>query len=176
MGLRGLDLAARYARLAATGYGYHIDQLSHALQCAALASAVTADQELVLAALLHDVGHLLLGDTALLPERADLHHGRAGAMLLRPFTSSRVAWLVEFHVDTRLCFGGDVEPRLSPEQHAWIPDALRLREWDALAIDPAAGPPPLIAYRELLEEPFGPQSWSDLPGIGTLVHREFTTP
>ena len=141
---------------------------------AALASAETSDSEIVLSALLHDVGHLLLGDYALLPERPELHHGRVGAMLLRPFTSARVAWLVEYLVDIRLCFGNDVEPRLSPEKHSWVADALRIQDWDRRAKDAAAAPPPLIVYRDLLESHFGPQSWSDSAGIGTLLHREFT--
>ena len=174
MRYRGLDLAARYARIAQPGAEYGMDQLTHALQCAALASAETSDSEIVLSALLHDVGHLLLGDHAMLSERPELHHGRVGAMLLRPFTSARVAWLVEYHVDTRLCFGGDVEPRLSPEKHSWVADALRIRHWDRGAQDVTAPPHPLIAYRELLETHFGPQTWSDIAGIGTRPHRQFT--
>jgi predicted HD phosphohydrolase len=41
-------------------YGEAITQLQHALQCAALARAAGADDNLVAAALFHDVGHLVI--------------------------------------------------------------------------------------------------------------------
>lgn len=167
MRCRGLDLAARYARVGRARGEHRLDPLTHALQCAALATRATSDAEIILAALLHDVGHLLLGTPTSLPERPDQHHGRAGAMLIRPFTSARVAWLVEHHVDGRLRFGDDAEPRLAPEPHSWLGDAVRIRQWDHEGKDPDRRPAPLIAYRELLETPFGPQSWSDCAGIGT---------
>ena len=45
------------ARSGARQYGGEaVSELEHALQCAELAEAAGADQELVLAALLHDVG------------------------------------------------------------------------------------------------------------------------
>jgi predicted HD phosphohydrolase len=171
---RALDLVARYARARQPAADHGVDQLTHALQCAALASAETSDSEIVLSALLHDVGHVLLHDHVWHPERPELHHGRVGAMLVRPFTSARVAWLVESHVDTRLCFAGDAEPRLSPERHSWLADAVRIRQWDRAAKHAPFPPPPLIAYRTVLESQFGPQTWSDAPGIGTVVHGQFT--
>ena len=43
-------------------YGEHVNQIEHALQCALLAQLAGASDELVVAALLHDVGHLLHRD------------------------------------------------------------------------------------------------------------------
>lgn len=59
-----------------------------------------------------------------------------------------------------------LEGRLELETHPWFVDALGICRWDDDARDPAAHPAPLIAYRGLLEPLFGPQSWSDRPGIG----------
>ena len=59
--------------------GESVTQLEHALQCALLAEAEGADDELVTAALLHDLGHLLhdLGDTPSLQGVDDIHQYRA---------------------------------------------------------------------------------------------------
>src|ERR671937_143250 len=75
-------------------YPKAVTQLEHALQCAALARRERADDEVVLAALLHDIGHLV----ARAPDGPAGHHGHEGADLLRPWVPERVAWLVEHHV------------------------------------------------------------------------------
>jgi predicted HD phosphohydrolase len=155
-----------------------VTQLEHALQCAALARRNRADDEVVLAALLHDVGHLTVS-------RADdqaRHHGHHGAALLRPFVPQRVAWLVEYHVvakrylctvDPRyaarlspasartLLLQGPVLPiedRLALEIRPWFVDAVRIRRWDDEAKVPGAVVPALDEYRPLLERWLGPQS------------------
>lgn len=86
--------------------GETVTHLEHALQCAALARLDRADDEVVVAALLHDVGHLWLSA----PDEHTHHHSRRGAELLRPFVPARVAWLVEHHVVAKryLC---TVDPR-----------------------------------------------------------------
>ena len=54
------DIERLYAERGHEQYtGEPVTQLEHALQCAALAEAEGADDELVTAALLHDLGHLL---------------------------------------------------------------------------------------------------------------------
>ena len=57
------DLSALYASAAASRlYDEAITELQHAVQCAELATAAGESDALVAAALLHDVGHLLLDD------------------------------------------------------------------------------------------------------------------
>jgi len=53
------EIEALYARHGGESYGEGVTQLEHALQTAALAEAAGADDSLVIAALLHDVGHFL---------------------------------------------------------------------------------------------------------------------
>lgn len=86
--------------------GETVTHLEHALQCAALARRDRADDEVVVAALPHDVGHPWLS----VPDEHTQHHGRRRAELLRPFVPARVAWLVEHHVVAKryLC---TVDPR-----------------------------------------------------------------
>jgi len=53
------EIEALFARHGAESYGEGVTMLQHALQTAALAQAAGADDSLVIAALLHDIGHFL---------------------------------------------------------------------------------------------------------------------
>ena len=53
------EIEELFARYGGESYGEGVTQLEHALQTAALAEAEGADDSLVVAALLHDVGHFL---------------------------------------------------------------------------------------------------------------------
>jgi [1-hydroxy-2-(trimethylamino)ethyl]phosphonate dioxygenase len=53
------EIEALFARHGGESYGEGVTQLAHALQTAALAAADGADDSLIVAALLHDVGHFL---------------------------------------------------------------------------------------------------------------------
>ena len=53
------EIEALFARHGGESYGEGVTMLQHALQTAALAQAEGADDSLVVAALLHDVGHFL---------------------------------------------------------------------------------------------------------------------
>jgi predicted HD phosphohydrolase len=97
-------------RSAAHQYGQErVDELAHALQCAELAEAAGADEELVLACLLHDVGRYAvdqdtvsdsLAAAAVSPDARRGHH-EAGADLIAPHVPARVAFLVRFHTEAK---------------------------------------------------------------------------
>ena len=86
-----------------------VSQLEHALQCADLAEAADADEELVLAALLHDVGRFA-ADPTLISDQARAaapattgargHHD-VGADLIAPWVTERTAWCVRMHADAK---------------------------------------------------------------------------
>lgn len=180
MACRDLNIAGLLVKRGATHWGDEpVSALDHALQCAARARAASAADEVVLAALLHDVGHLL-SDAE---ETPFSHHGLWAARFLRPFVPPRVAWLVEHHVLAKryLCTvdrayaeslslgstrswirqGGalDRETRQELEGQSWLADALAVRRWDEEAKEPGAIVPALSAYRDLLEACFGRQPW-----------------
>ena len=56
------DVLALFATRGHEHHGEVVDQRRHALQCASLARESGADDRLVAAALLHDVGHLVTTD------------------------------------------------------------------------------------------------------------------
>jgi predicted HD phosphohydrolase len=168
------------ARSAARRYGAErVSELAHALQCAELAQAAGADDELTLACLLHDVGRFAV-DEALVFDRvgggragARGHH-EVGADLVAPFVAARVAWLVRMHADAKryLCstepnYHAALSPAsrytltlqggaMGPEEiarhaaHPWFGDALRLRRWDDLAKVVGRETAPLAAWEPLL--------------------------
>jgi gamma-butyrobetaine dioxygenase len=118
-------LLAALAGSGARRYGGEVvSELEHALQCAELARDASADEELQLACLLHDVGRYAI-DQSLVADtletrrtgpRARGHHD-LGADLLAPWVPERVAWCVRMHADAKryLCATEpDYLDRLSP--------------------------------------------------------------
>lgn len=102
-----------------------VSELEHALQCGDLAMEHGADEELTLAALLHDIGRVavpqhLIFDTkeAVRPaERLVRGHHDAGAELIAPWVPERVSWCVRMHADAKryLCtVDASYADRLSP--------------------------------------------------------------
>ncbi|MDB5850604.1 MAG: phosphohydrolase [Rhodoferax sp.] len=170
------DIATLFERHGGSQYsGEPVTQLEHALQTAWLAEQAGADDELVTAALLHDLGHLLadvqgkLGDTPSLRGIDDLHQFIA-VPFLRGVFGSRLIDAVQWHVDAKryLCatrpgyleaLSADSKRSLvlqggvfsADEAAAFIArphaqDAVRLRLWDDLAKEAALATPPLAHY------------------------------
>ena len=97
------DITALFKRYGGTQYsGEPVSQTEHALQTAFFAEQAGADDDLVTAALLHDLGHLLHdhGETPTLRGVDDLHQYGALALLrglLRPRVLDAICW----HVDAK---------------------------------------------------------------------------
>lgn len=129
-----------------------VDELDHALQSAARAIDDAADDALVLAAALHDLGH-----SPMIGGQATMAHDRIAREWLTPRFGPRVGWLAGAHVAakrylaaTEVGYGDGLSEisRLSLEaqggaaakpdltSHPWWPDALRLRRYDDAAKDP----------------------------------------
>jgi predicted HD phosphohydrolase len=86
--------------------GDGLTQLDHALlTAAALRREVPHDDELIVAGLVHDLGHVLAGV-------GDAEHGAAGAEAVREALGERVAGLVGLHVEAkRYLVGSDAAYR-----------------------------------------------------------------
>lgn len=97
------DIESLFDRRGAEQYsGEPVSQLQHALQTAQLAELAGADDELVTAALLHDLGHLLneQGETPSLRGIDDLHQYFA-LPFLRGLFGERVLQAIQGHVDAK---------------------------------------------------------------------------
>jgi len=97
------EVVALYRRWGADHYDEDLSQLAHALQTAALARRDGAGEELVVAALLHDVGHLLeleLEATSGAADQrsVDLNHEAVGAQYLSTLFPPAVTAPVALHV------------------------------------------------------------------------------
>jgi phosphonate degradation associated HDIG domain protein len=169
-----LDLFARQG--AAAYHGEAVSQEEHALQAAELAERDGAPNSLVVAALLHDIGHLLDGQDEDLADRGvdGRHEEAACAWLMRHF-GPEVTEPIRLHVAAKryLCA---VEPTyltgLSPasrmslqlqggpmtaaeiaefEGNEFFSEALRLRYWDDAAKVTGLVLPGPGHYRERIE-------------------------
>jgi predicted HD phosphohydrolase len=144
-----------------------VDELDHALQSAARAIDDGADDELVLAAALHDLAHSPVFDAS-----AAARHDATARAWLTPRFGERVGWLAGAHVAAKQYLvatepgygrmlshtsavslvaqgGAGVDEDLAA--HPWWPDALRLRRYDDAAKDPAARVLPIAGVREIAE-------------------------
>ena len=103
MPLSVANIEALFTRHGHSQYsGEPVTQLEHALQTALLAEQAGADDELVTAALLHDLGHLLTEyeGSPTLRGIDDLHQYRV-LPFLRSVFSQRVLDAIQLHVDAK---------------------------------------------------------------------------
>ena len=79
-------------------YGENVTQTEHAVQCAELAVRSNADAELVSAALLHDIGHLLAAtDVAF----GNYKHDAVGAQYLSEYFPAAVTEPIRLHAQAK---------------------------------------------------------------------------
>ena len=157
--------------------GERVTQLEHALQCAALAESNQASPALIVASLLHDVGHLLheLPDDA--PEDGiDDHHETSGCNLLRGLFPDPVTEPIRLHVSAKryLCaVDADYLQQLSQPstvslslqggpmtaqevdrfaRHPFANAAVQLRRWDDAAKVPAMKTPSMLHFARYLRQ------------------------
>ena len=75
------------SNLNSTLEGYQVSRLEHSLQTATRAFKNGESEEMVVAALLHDIGD----------EFAPMNHSQYAAAVLRPYVSKKTHWIVEKH-------------------------------------------------------------------------------
>ena len=112
--------------------GYQVTRLAHSLQTATRAEADGADEEMIVAALIHDLGD------SLAPE----NHSNYAAEIIRPYVRAEVTWVVEHHgVFQKVYYahflGEDPELRAACRDHPYYESCVRFCErWDQAAFDP----------------------------------------
>ena len=150
--IRGLParLVAALEQLDSSFGGYQVSRLEHSLQSATRAEAAGESDEMVAAALLHDIGDGL----------APLSHGELAAAILRPFVSERTHWIVRHHGLFQMYYyahhlGGDRNARDKYRAHRWYQDCVDFCEdYDQNCFDPEYESRPLSYFIPLLERVF----------------------
>ena len=97
--------------------GYQVDRFQHCLQSATRALRNGEDDEMVVAALLHDVGDPIA------PE----NHSAVAADILRPYVSDRTHWIIRHHGLFQGYYyfhhlGADRDAREAFRDHEWFDD------------------------------------------------------
>lgn len=147
---------ALYAGKGGDHYGEGVSQMDHALQSAMLAEADGAADALVVAALLHDIGHFLHPDAQAAADRgvSDRHEHIGAGWLAEGGFAAEVTEPIRLHVDAKryLCAAepgyraglsaasrrsldaqGGTFDTAAADQFTALPyagDAVRLRRWD----------------------------------------------
>jgi len=130
--------------------GYPVSRLTHCLQAASRARADGADEELIVAALIHDIGD----------ELAPYNHAELAAAILRPYVRAEVTWIVEQHGLIQTYYyvhhlGGDRYARERLKDHPWYAACLKFCErWDQCSFDPDYPSEPLASFEPLVRSIF----------------------
>ncbi len=130
--------------------GYPVTRLEHSLQTATRARRDGAGDELVLAALIHDMGDLL----------APYNHAAVAASVIRPYVSEQVHWIVEQHGLFQTYYyvhhlGGNRDMRERMREHRWYDACAHFCEhYDQCSFDPEYPSLPLAEFEPLVREIF----------------------
>ena len=79
----------------------NVTQLEHALQCAELTEKNNCSKEIITAALLHDIGHLLYDGKDPIHKGKDGHHENLGADYLTKYFDEKVTLPIRAHVNSK---------------------------------------------------------------------------
>jgi len=131
--------------------GYKIDRRRHALQTATRAWRDGADEDWIIAALLHDLGDHL----------APFSDGQLPAAILRPFVREQCSWCVAHHTTFQTIYyahliGGDPNAREAHRESPYFDDCAEFCErWDQCSFDPGYAEEPLSRFEPMLRDVFG---------------------
>ena len=171
-------LFAYLAEAGQTMYDETVTQLEHGLQCATLAHGEGHGPELQVAALLHDIGHLVLDEHEECDDflETDQHHEVIGARLVTKWFGARVGGPIALHVPAKRYLvatdssyadglsdasvrslqvqGGPMtaEEIVAFEKRPHHTEAVQLRRWDDRAKVAGAEVPPLAHWRSAVLE------------------------
>jgi len=141
--------------------GYPVSRLQHSLQAATRAMRDGADEEMIVGALIHDIGD----------ELAPYNHAELAASILRPYVRAEVTWIVAQHGLFQNYyyvhhFGGDRNARDRWRSHPWYQACVHFcAAWDQCSFDPDYRTESLDAFEPLLRrifarEPHDPRYFS----------------
>ena len=142
--------------LNATLEGYQVSRLEHSLQTATRALNDKAEDEMIVAALLHDIGD----------ELAPLNHSEYAAAVLKPYVSEKTHWIVEKHGEFQMYYyahhlGGNKNQREKYKGHKYYQATIDFCEnWDQKSFDPNFKTLPLKSFEPLVKKIFNRKPYS----------------
>lgn len=134
--------------------GFAVNQLQHGLQTATRAYRDGASEELVVAALCHDIGKVVLLKG----------HPEISASILKPFVSSQVYDIVRTHQDFQVRYYAqitdlDAEARKKYAHEPWYELACKFTdEWDQKSFDPSYDTLALSFFEPMIRRVFSPEN------------------
>jgi len=130
--------------------GYQVSRLEHSLQSATRAEADGADEEMIVAALIHDLGDDL----------APYNHSQYAASILRPYVRPEVTWVINQHGLFQNYYyihhlGGNPDEREYLKDHPWYQSCVDFCEkWDQSSFDPDYPTKPLEYFEPMVRRIF----------------------
>jgi len=118
--------------LTSTLEGYKVSRLQHSLQSATRALQDKAEEEMIVATLLHDIGD----------ELAPLNHSEYAAAVLKPYVSEKTHWIIEKHGQFQMYYyahhlSGNRNQRDRYKGHKYYQDTINFcKNWDQKSFDP----------------------------------------
>jgi len=130
--------------------GYRVTRLEHSLQAATRAEADGADIELIVGALIHDLGDDL----------APLNHSQLAASIIRPYVRDEVHWVINMHGLFQMPYYAEHldlpnDGHLEHLDHPCYDLCMQFcRDWDQTAFDPDYPTKPLSHFEPMVREIF----------------------
>jgi predicted HD phosphohydrolase len=130
--------------------GMEVNQLEHSLQTATRAERAGATLDIVVAALVHDVGKTISNE----------NHPAIAAEIARPWLSEEACWVISVHQDFQGIhyfglMGLDPMMRRRHAGHPWYELAEQfVDDWDNNAFDPDYDTSPLDHFAPMVDEVF----------------------
>ena len=144
------------SNLTETLEGYQVSRLEHSLQSATRAYKNGESEEMVVAALLHDIGD----------ELAPMNHSEYAASILKPYVSEKTHWIVEKHGEFQMFYyahhlGGNKNKRDKYKGHKYYQDTINFCEnYDQNSFDPNYKSLPLEFFRPIVKRIFSRKPYS----------------
>ena len=144
--------------LTSTLEGYKISRLEHSLQTATRAYNDKAEEEMIVAALLHDIGD----------ELAPLNHSEYAAAVLKPYVTEKTHWIIEKHGEFQMYYyahhlGADRFKREKYKDHKYYQDTINFCEkYDQCSFDPEYKSMSLEEFAPMVKRIFARKPYSSL--------------
>ena len=136
--------------------GYQVSRLEHSLQSATRALHAGESEEMIVAALLHDIGD----------ELAPMNHSEYAASILKPYVSEKTHWIVEKHGEFQAYYyahhlGGNRNKRDKYKGHKYFDACVNFCEkYDQCSFDPEYESYPLEKFEPMVRNIFARKPYS----------------